>query len=114
MSKKTWANKADYEPKNLDSVSQEELAKWVDFCFEAYEADGFRPTYHAVYSDYWKYDFMRFEVLGRVPSRDTDPQNGVDLEVLPMWYIRFEDGTETMAYPEEICLSETSNSNEHW
>ena len=48
---------------------------------------------------------MKFIVLGRV-KYIKDDDSGADLECLPMWNIRFENGDTTAAYPEEICLAE--------
>ena len=44
-----------------------------------------------------------FEVIGRTTEKDAD------LECLPMWKIRFDDGFEMDAYPDEIIPSEMAN-----
>ena len=43
---------------------------------------------------------MKFEVVRRANL------NEVDLEAMPMWFIRFENGDEAYCYPEEICKAE--------
>lgn len=42
----------------------------------------------------------KFDVLRRVSGEEND------IEVLPMWEIKFNDGFVTLAYPEEIVLCE--------
>lgn len=90
-----------------EEMTEEREREWVDFCFEAYESDGFKETFGTPYTGEKKYVGMKFEVLNRVNEYPNDP-DGADLECLPMWNIRLEDGTEMAAYPEEICFSETS------
>ena len=57
------------------------------------------------YESEQKYNGKRFTVLDRVKEISED-KDGADLENLPMWYIRFEDGDIIPAYPEEICICE--------
>lgn len=47
-----------------------------------------------------------FEIIGRTPILDADHPNGAELECLPMWNIRFKDGFEMAAYPDEIIPRE--------
>lgn len=114
---RTWLDKRTLFPEfDAGTFIREELLEgrereWVDFCFEAYESDGFKETFGTSYTGERKYVGMKFEVLGRVGEYPNDPK-GADLECLPMWNIRLEDGTEMAAYPEEICLSETPEYRE--
>jgi len=109
---RTWADSKRLFPEfndhtfTRDDMSKEREKEWVDFCYEAYEADGFAETFGTPYSGERKYLGMKFDVLGRVPLIEDDFDNGAELECLPMWNIRFEDGTEMAAYPEEICNTE--------
>ena len=89
-----------------DNMSEEREKEWVEFCYEAYESDGFAETFGTPYNGERKYLGMKFEVLGRVPFIDDDSENGADLECLPMWKIKLENGDMMAAYPEEICLTE--------
>lgn len=47
-----------------------------------------------------KYDNEPFMVIGRTSFKDADLQD------LPMWDIKFEDGSKITAYPDEIILGE--------
>lgn len=88
---------AQYPEKS--DMTKQELKAFVEDCFDTYEHIGFSEQFHSVYTDWMKYNGKPFEVLGRVTEED------VDLEVLPMWFIRV-DGQRKMAYPEEICIAE--------
>lgn len=109
---RTWFDKIELFPEFndgcfiRDDMTKEREREWVDFCYEAYESDGFKDTFGTPYTGERKYVGMKFEVLGRVGEYPNDSKGAV-LECLPMWNIRLEDGTEIAAYPEEICLSET-------
>lgn len=48
----------------------------------------------------------KLKVINRVKDITKDSDNGADLECLPMWNIKFENGDTMSAYPEEICLAE--------
>jgi len=112
---RTWLDRNKYFPEFIggtftrDDMSREREREWVDFCYEAYEADGFKKTFGDEYTGDREYRGKRFTVIGRVPEfgRGANEEDGADLECLPMWNIKFEDGTIIAAYPEEICLSET-------
>ena len=88
-----------------DNLSYEEEKSFVKDCFETYEYIGFADTFGTPYTGEKKYVGMKFTVLGRVKELSVD-KDGADLECLPMWNIRFDDGFEMAAYPEEICLAE--------
>ena len=109
----TWFDRYKMFPEFLDEcftredLSKEREKEWVNFCFEAYESDGFKKTFETPYTDKNKYIGKKFKVVSRVPNIEDDFDNGADLECLPMWNIEFEDGEMINAYPEEICLSET-------
>lgn len=106
---RTWFDRNKYFPEFIggtftrDDMSCEREREWVDFCYEAYEADGFKETFGDEYTGDREYRGKRFIVISRV----AEGEGGVDLESLPMWNIKFEDGTIIDAFPEEICLSET-------
>lgn len=98
------AHHLDIRPRE-DMLYSEEKA-FVEDCFETYEHIGFAKTFKTPYTEEKHLDGQPFTVIGRVKEADDDPENGADLECLPMWHIRFEDGTEKMAFPEEICVAE--------
>lgn len=58
----------------------------------------FRKTFTTPYSQYVDRDGQPFEVVRTI----TEPEPGFDAESLPMHVIRFEDGTEIEAWPEEV------------
>jgi len=88
-----------------ENLSYEEEKAFVNDCFETYEHIGFAKTFGTPYTGEKHLLGKKFIVVGRVKELSEDT-NGADLECLPMWNIRFEDGTEMAAYPEEICLIE--------
>lgn len=96
----------DGESKSRNDFTKEEERSFVNDCFDTYEHIGFADTFDTPYSDNQKYIGKTFSVLGRVKEITEDNADGADLECLPMWNIRFDDGYETIAYPEEICLAE--------
>ena len=87
-----------------DKQTFEEEISYVEDCFDTYESIGFADAFETSYADNAKYDGESFAVVRRVSYVKDD----VDLEVLPMWRIRFAGGTEIDAYPEEICKAERS------
>ena len=76
---------------------------FVNDCFDTYEYIGFAETFDSPYEDCEHLKGMRFTVISKLN------EESADLEVLPMWKIRFENGEEIDAYPEEICLAERNN-----
>lgn len=93
------------EDRTRDNLSYEEEKAFIKDCFETYEYIGFAETFGTPYTGEKHLVGKKFTVLGRVKELSED-ENGADLECLPMWNIRFEDGFEMPAYPEEICLAE--------
>lgn len=69
-------------------------------CFETYEHIGFAETFESPYPDYRHLTGLPFAVIRRTTEVE------IDLDCLPMWRIRFENGEECDAFPEEICLVE--------
>lgn len=94
-----------YEGLYRDEMTEEQEKAFVEDLFTAYENEGFAPVFWSQDSYYMRYAGKPFKVLGRTPLYDGG-RAGADLECLPMWEIRFEDGTEISAYPDEIIPSE--------
>lgn len=96
--------------KTRADLGNEERA-FVNDCFDTYEHIGFSETFQAVdgFSDF-SLNGLKFTVLRRLKDFDDTQENGkegdVELEALPMWEIRMEDGRIVGAFPEEICLAE--------
>lgn len=88
-------------PERSEQNFEEELS-YVEDLFDTYEQFGFLESFSSPFEDERKYEGMSFTVLRRLSYVLDD----VDLECLPMWLIRLEDGTEMQAYPEEICQAE--------
>ena len=87
-------------------LSNDELREFIDDCFELYERTGFLELFDSPYDDVGgldghEHNGMRFEVIRRVTTED-----GFELEVLPLWFVRFENGDEAYCYPEEIAVIE--------
>ncbi len=92
-------------PEYRDEMSVEREKEYVNDCFDYYEQEGFAKVFWSQGGDFKDYHFKPFKVIGRVPAFD-GKNNGVELELLPMWYIRFEDGFKMAAYPDECIASE--------
>lgn len=85
-----------------ENMTIEEEREFVAKCFEEYEKDIVK-TFWTPYTDYRDRIGQKFEIVRRLTEED------VDLECLPMWRIRFKDGKEIDAYPEEIVSSEVES-----
>lgn len=103
---RTWAERNELFPEWKDEyftreqMTEERELEWVEYCFEAYEADGFAETYHTPFKQYEEFEGKPFTVVKRLNEYDAD------LCSLPMWIIKFEDGNTLAAWPEEICNTE--------
>ena len=93
-----------------DELDYETEKAFVNDCFDTYEHIGFAETFGTPYTGENHLVGKKFVVVSRVKEITEDYHNGADLECLPMWNIRFEDGFEMSAYPDEICLAERNNS----
>ncbi len=100
----TWADMAKKYPEYREDMTKDRERDFVKDCFDCYEKEGFAEKFNAIFDTYKEYHGKKFTVIGRSTEDDTD------LTCLPMWKIRFEDGTETAAYPEEIIPSEIKNN----
>ena len=83
-----------------DQMTEDEERAWVDHLFDEYEKAGFSEVFHTPYEQYKERIGQKYQVIGRCTEQDCD------LECLPMWKIRFEDGVETCAHEVEICKLE--------
>ena len=89
-----------------DEMTEEQEREYVEDLFVAYEQENnFSKVFWSQGGDYPQYIGKPFTLAGRVPVYENASKKGVDLECLPMWYIRFEDGFQMEAYPDEIVLS---------
>lgn len=98
MTRQEWTKK--WGEVDLDYLNEAQYKEYADDTFALYESEGFHTDFFASqYSDSKKYDGRKFEVVRRCTTEDD-----FDLESLPAWLVRFEDGNELQAFPEEICL----------
>ena len=102
----TWKEMAKKYPEYRDDMAKEREREFVNDCFLCYEEEGFAKKFFSQWDDYKEYAGETFEVIKRVPEYDAHHTDGADLECLPMWTIRFADGKEIDAYPEEIIQRE--------
>lgn len=98
---KKWGKVND--PWELD---YETLTEFKTDCFDMYETTGFIEKFDSPYDDIGgldghEHNGMKFEVIRRATIKD-----GFEMEVMPLWFIRFENGDEAFCYPEEICKAE--------
>jgi len=102
MEFKTWDDVITSFPyTRYEDIPDDRVEDYTRACFDVMEYEGFAPHYWTPYSDQdlVRHIGERFKVVCRL----WEPQ--YDLEVLPAWRIRFENGEEIEAYPEEIILS---------
>ena len=96
-----------------EDMTEEEEKIFVNYWFNKYESEGFAKVFCSPYEftdkEPTKYNGKKFEVVGRVKPLDED-EHGADLECLPMWNIKFEDGYTMATYPEEIITSEIKDN----
>lgn len=91
------------DPWELDNKT---LVEFKSDCFDLYETTGFLDRFDSPYDDVGgldghEHNGMKFEVIRRASTDD-----GFELEIMPLWLIRFENGDEAYCYPEEICKAE--------
>lgn len=82
-----------------EGLSFDDMLAYVQDSFDLYEKFGFKDKFDTPYEDYQKYNGQSFEVVRRMSYVN----DNIHLECLPKWIIRFEDGVEIEAWPEEIC-----------
>ncbi len=88
---------------NRHEMTEEQERAFVNKCFDEYEKKGFAETFWTPYDDYRSRIGQKFEVTRRTTEEEAD------LECLPLWKIKFEDGEAITAHPEEIIASEIAN-----
>lgn len=89
---------------NASQMTTEERKSFNEDLFGLYEKTGFADTFQTTYSDRLPRNGETFDVVRRARAED-----GVEEEQMPMWLIRFDDDTTTLAYPEEITKLNREN-----
>lgn len=103
--------KAEMREKYKDAPSREDMTieqerELVSDLFDVYEQEGFAPAFWSISGDFSQRIGQHFTVVGRAPEYpQTKTPYSADLELLPMWTIRFKDGSLLSAYPDEIIPS---------
>lgn len=97
---KKWGKNPD-----RDAMEDDELKRFISDCSLLYECTGFVEKFDSPYDDIGggqhEHNGMPFKVIRRATVDD-----GVDLEAMPVWLVRFENGDEAFCYPEEITVLE--------
>ena len=92
---------------NVDELPDDKFLEFKQDCFELYEKTGFLEFFDSPYDDIGgglhEHNGMRFEVIRRATKEECD------LEAMPLWFVRFENGDEAYCYPEEIAIIEHEN-----
>lgn len=96
----TWAKLNEKYPESRAVMSAKREKDFVNDCFALYEKEGFAKKFWTPYDKDKQRIGQSFTVLSRCSMEN------FDLECLPMWQIKFADGTCIDAYPEEIIPSE--------
>lgn len=105
----TWEDMKRKYPENRCDMTEDREKEFVNDCFDLYEKERFNKLFWSHSDDYKAYHGKSFEVFGRVPIYD-GKNEGADLECLPMWNIRFEDGLVMAAFPDEIVTREMKDN----
>ena len=100
MKVNSWKDMKTKYPEDRSVMAEKREREFVNDCFSLYEKNRFAKKFWTPYDDLKDKIGMNFEVIERCPEE----QNPLDL--LPLWNIRFDDGTETCANPEEIIPTE--------
>lgn len=100
MKNNSWEELRVKYPEDRDDMSKEREREFVNDCFSCYEKEGFAKKYWSPFGDYKERIGQSFTVIGRCTEENTH------LSALPMWNIKFKDGTVIGAYPEEIISRE--------
>ena len=96
----TWEDMRKKYPESREEMTVDREREFVNACFELYEKEGFSEKFWSPFGDHKDRFGASFEIIGRCTKENCH------IDVLPMWNIRFEDGTVIGAYPEEIVPSE--------
>lgn len=96
----TWDEMKHKYPEDRNEMSEERETEFVNDCFLCYEHEGFAKKFWSPFEEYEKRIGQNFVVVERCSTEDSD------LSSLPMWNIKFQDGTIIGAYPEEIIPRE--------
>lgn len=83
-------------PKYPEDMSDEQKKSLVAELFSWYGKRGFSKTFRSQTDDTSKYDGKSFVVTGKAWN--------INLYPVPVWNIRFQDGYEITACPDEICI----------
>lgn len=100
----TWEEMKVKYPEYREDMTLEREKEFVDDCFLCYENEGFAKRFWSPYGAYEDREGQSFEVVGRCTTENQD------LCTLPMWNIKFKDGTVIGAYPEEIIPREMEDN----
>lgn len=93
----TWHELGIKYPEYREEMEVDREREFVNDCFDTYETyEKLANTFWTPFSSYEDKIGMTFSVIGR------EDELNCDLETLPMWRIKLEDGTKFDAYPEEI------------
>ena len=85
---------------DVDSLSDNEFVQFKNDCFSMYEQSGFIDKFDSPYDYEGEHNGMGFVVLRRATTEECD------IEAMPLWFVKFENGDTAYCYPEEICKAE--------
>lgn len=90
---------ADPRSEDYSDAIEFDRPQYIGDMFDAWEKSDLLPVYQTIDvgdSEEKRHDGKPFTVVRRVTLDECDP------DAMPMWRIRFDDGFETSAFPEEI------------
>lgn len=92
--------KKKWDGTDPDKMEDDELLAFKNDCFAMYEHHGFIPKFDSPYDQPKEHNGMGFEVIRRATTEECD------LEAMPLWLVKFENGDTAYCYPEEITVIE--------
>ena len=95
-----WEDMRVKYPEDRENMTEEREKQFVNDCFSCYENEGFSKKFWSPFGYHKDKEGESFEVVGRCTNENSD------LSSLPMWNIKFEDGSIASVYPEEIIPRE--------
>ena len=93
-----------YKGQDVMEMSFEDELHYRMDAFDMYETEGFAETFNTPYEECSEYNGQKYEIVRRASYVDGD----CDMECLPQWIIKFADGKEINAFPEDICKVEVT------
>ncbi len=100
----TWAEMKIKYPNDdfIDELPIDKRREYIQDCFDAYENDDEFAT--VWWSPYWEDVPFGAKIVSI--RRAEEKKDQINLDRMPMWIVKFDNGHSQPVYPEELILSE--------